>query len=184
MFDFSDRGAVAWPQCRSVACAGAAGPSRRSAATCPASRPARLHHDRCRWPRRAARCRRGAGVRRLDAVAIGGLRWAPPAGQGARPEAIVMLASEVGQYQSPLEFAGPHKERPPATDQTEKTPGLQRSANHRTVNSIWDRLEDYFPSRFSVRSCNFLINPSAPPEAMIEANSSRRSARSLIVPLR
>ena len=60
----------------------------------------------------------------------------------------------------------------------EKSPGLQRSANHR------GEFKDYFPSRLSVRSCNFLINPSAPPEAMIEANSSRRSARSLIVPLR
>ena len=40
------------------------------------------------------------------------------------------------------------------------------------------------PSRVFVRSRNFLIKPSAPPEAMIEANSSRRVARSLIVPLR
>ena len=45
-------------------------------------------------------------------------------------------------------------------------------------------LEHYFPSRLSVRFCNFLIKASAPPAATTEANSSRRMARSLMVPLR
>jgi len=45
-------------------------------------------------------------------------------------------------------------------------------------------LWSYLPSKVSVRSFNLLIKPSAPPEAMMEANSSRRVARSLIVPLR
>jgi hypothetical protein len=40
----------------------------------------------------------------------------------------------------------------------------------------------YFPSNLSVRSCSLLIKASAPPEAIIDANSSRRVARSLIVP--
>jgi hypothetical protein len=42
----------------------------------------------------------------------------------------------------------------------------------------------YFVSRFSLRSCSRLIKASAPPDAMTDANSSRRMARSLMVPLR
>jgi hypothetical protein len=37
------------------------------------------------WPRRAARCRRGVWRAAHGRGAIGGLRWAPPAGQGPRP---------------------------------------------------------------------------------------------------
>jgi hypothetical protein len=44
--------------------------------------------------------------------------------------------------------------------------------------------ERHLPNRLCVRSCNLLIKPSAPPVAMIDANSSRRVARSLMVPLR
>jgi uroporphyrin-III C-methyltransferase/precorrin-2 dehydrogenase/sirohydrochlorin ferrochelatase len=51
-------------------------------------------------------------------------------------------------------------------------------------SGLCHRVIAQFPSRVSVRSRNLLIRPSAPPEAMMEANSSRRIARSLMVPLR
>src|SRR5262249_54219301 len=54
---------------------------------------------------------------------------------------------------------------------------------HRHVRQRQEPTERYFPSNLSVRSCSLLIKPSAPPEAMIDANSSGRVARSLIVPL-
>ena len=56
-------------------------------------------------------------------------------------------------------------------------------ANH-LIPAASRNFKHYFPSRFSVRSRNLLIKASAPPAAMIEANSSRRMARSLMVPLR
>jgi hypothetical protein len=61
---------------------------------------------------------------------------------------------------------------------------LRSSYNITEVGNTRLLLGRHPPSRLSVRSCNRLIKPSAPPEAMIEANSSRRVARSLIVPLR
>jgi hypothetical protein len=45
-------------------------------------------------------------------------------------------------------------------------------------------LKHHFPSSVSFRSRSLLIKASAPPEAITEANSSRRVARSLMVPLR
>jgi hypothetical protein len=57
--------------------------ARRGARPRPAGEPRGPAPRLMPWPRRAARCRPGA--RRTAAVAIGGLRWALPAGQGPRP---------------------------------------------------------------------------------------------------
>jgi hypothetical protein len=83
---------ASWPQCRSVACGGAAGPSRRPALTCrrgarprPAAEPRGPASREYRGRVEPLDAVAAPGAGRTAAVAIGGLRWAPPAGQGARP---------------------------------------------------------------------------------------------------
>jgi hypothetical protein len=61
---------------------------------------------------------------------------------------------------------------------------IQESCTVRVLRARPKMPERHLPNSIWVRSCNLLISPLAPPEAMIEANSSRRVARSLIVPLK
>ena len=91
---------------------------------------------------------------------------------------VKYIALDIGQLLPP-ELGGQPADFPP------RDPSIgRRHLLHNLIPVASGDLKHYFPSRLSVRSCNFLIKASAPPAAMTEANSSRRIARSLMVPLR
>src|SRR5258708_26750972 len=107
-------------------------------------------------------------------------QWAhktPPAIPRAAAS-IAIRVKDIGQFLPP-ELGGQTADFPP------RDPNIGR--RHLLLNL--SRVasggpKHYLPSRSSVRSRNLLIKASAPPAATTQANSSRRMARSLMVPLR